>query len=42
MLILDFLGCLYAHHQESFEDRPYWKEWTFKEKLKNLDNTFCY
>ena len=27
---------LYAHRIESFVDRPYWKGWTFKQKLENL------
>lgn len=27
---------LYAHRIESFENRPYWKGWTFVKKLENL------
>lgn len=27
---------LYAQRQESFENRPYWKGWSFRKKLENL------
>jgi hypothetical protein len=26
----------YAHDKRSFDDRPYWKGWTFQRKLINL------